>query len=61
MVLSGISPVHGLFGCAGEGGGLECFDLRQRMAIGFLDAASACGAPGECRGAWGWLVPVSNM
>ena len=44
----GISPVHGLFGCAGEGGGLECFDLRQRSSIGFLDAAAACGAPGEC-------------
>ena len=41
--------MHGLFGVAGEGGGLECFDLRQRASAGFLDAATACGAPGESR------------
>lgn len=40
----GISPVHGLFGCAGEDGLLECFDLRSRTSIGSLNAAAAAGA-----------------
>ena len=38
----GISPAHGLFGAAGEDGVLECFDLRQRAAVGTLNAAAAC-------------------
>ncbi|KAK9820064.1 hypothetical protein WJX72_005625 [[Myrmecia] bisecta] len=42
-----ISPLHGLFGCAGEDGVLECFDLRQKSAVGHIDAAAAAGAPGE--------------
>ena len=40
----GISSVHGLFGCAGEDGVLECFDLRKRTSIGTLNAAAAAGA-----------------
>lgn len=40
----GISQVHGLFGCAGEDGVLECFDLRKRTSIGTLNAAAAAGA-----------------
>ncbi|GLC33816.1 hypothetical protein PLESTM_000122600 [Pleodorina starrii] len=43
----GIAPSHGLFAAAGEDGQLECFDLRQREAVGLLDAAAAAGAPGE--------------
>ena len=45
---AGLSPVHGLFGCAGEDGVLECFDLRMKNAAGSLDAATNCGAPGMC-------------
>lgn len=44
---AGISPTHGLFACAGDDGVLECFDLRQRKAAGYLDAAAAAGAAGE--------------
>ena len=40
----GISSAHGLFGCAGEDGVLECFDLRKRTSIGTLNAAAAAGA-----------------
>ena len=36
--------MHGLFGCAGEDGVLECFDLRSRTSIGSLSAAAAAGA-----------------
>ncbi|MEW5309813.1 MAG: hypothetical protein WDW38_001668 [Sanguina aurantia] len=43
----GISPTHGLFACAGDDGVLECFDLRQRKAAGYLDAAAAAGAAGQ--------------
>ncbi|GLI68720.1 hypothetical protein VaNZ11_013206, partial [Volvox africanus] len=43
----GVAPSHGLFACAGEDGHLECFDLRQREAVGLLDAAAAAGAPGR--------------
>ena len=39
-----VSPAHGLFAAAGEGGLLECFDLRQRRCAGALDAAAAAGA-----------------
>eukprot|EP00983_Pelagomonas_calceolata_P012627 404224-Pelagomonas_calceolata.AAC.2 len=46
-MLAGLSPVHGLFACAGEDGVLECFDLRMKSAAGALDAATNCGAPGE--------------
>eukprot|EP00200_Dunaliella_tertiolecta_P014606 CAMPEP_0202392444 /NCGR_PEP_ID=MMETSP1127-20130417/92376_1 /ASSEMBLY_ACC=CAM_ASM_000462 /TAXON_ID=3047 /ORGANISM="Dunaliella tertiolecta, Strain CCMP1320" /LENGTH=682 /DNA_ID=CAMNT_0048994951 /DNA_START=66 /DNA_END=2111 /DNA_ORIENTATION=- len=44
---TGLSPVHGLFACAGEDGVLECFDLRMKSAAGALDAATNCGAPGQ--------------
>ena len=46
----GVSPSHGLFGAAGEDGGLECFDLRSRDSLGWLDAAAAAGeaAAGGC-------------
>ena len=37
----GISPAHGLFAAAGEDGVLECFDLRQRTAVGHINAAAA--------------------
>ena len=40
----GLSPVHGLMGVAGEDGSLECFDPRQRAAVGTLSAAAAAGA-----------------
>lgn len=40
----GISSVHGLFGCAGDDGVLECFDLRKRTSIGTLNAAAAAAA-----------------
>jgi hypothetical protein len=40
----GLSPAHGLMGVAGEDGRLECFDPRQRAAVGVLDAAAAAGA-----------------
>ncbi|DBB18809.1 TPA: hypothetical protein ACH3X3_000404 [Trebouxia sp. C0006] len=40
----GISSVHGLFGCAGDDGVLECFDLRKRTSVGTLNAAAAAGA-----------------
>ena len=43
----GISPAHGMLACAGEDGGLECFDLRQRDSLGWLDAASAAGGRGQ--------------
>lgn len=43
---AGISPLHGLFATAGEDGRLECWDLRQREAVGVIDAAAAAGAPG---------------
>ena len=42
-----ISPAHGLLAAAGEGGLLECFDLRQRRCAGALDAAAAAGAVSE--------------
>jgi len=43
----GIAPAHGLLACAGEDGGLECFDLRQRDSLGWLDAAGAAGGRGQ--------------
>ncbi|PSC72487.1 Nucleolar 10 [Micractinium conductrix] len=43
----GISPAHGLLACAGEDGALECFDLRQRDSLGWLDAAGAAGGRGQ--------------
>jgi ribosome biogenesis protein ENP2 len=43
----GIAPAHGLLACAGEDGGLECFDLRQRDSLGWLDAAAAAGGRGQ--------------
>ena len=43
----GVSPVHGLFGGAGEDGLLECWDVRQRSSIGSLDVAAAAGAGGQ--------------
>ena len=39
-----LCPAHGLLACAGEGGGLELFDLRMRKAAGWLpDAAASAG------------------
>lgn len=43
----GISPSHGLFACAGEDGGLECFDLRQKQSLGWLNAANGANASGQ--------------
>ncbi|KAK9867626.1 hypothetical protein WJX84_003781 [Apatococcus fuscideae] len=43
----GVAPAHGLVGCAGEDGWLECFDLRQRRSVGAVNAAAAMDAPGE--------------
>lgn len=42
----GISPVHGLFAVGGEDGGLECFDVRQRSSVGWINAARGCEASG---------------
>lgn len=36
----GYSPYHGLFGCAGENGILECFDLRASRSLGYVDVSS---------------------
>ena len=44
----GISSAQGLFGCAGDDGVLECFDLRKRTSIGTLNAAAAAGAVSFC-------------
>jgi len=54
----GISSVHGLFGCAGDDGVLECFDLRKRTSIGTLHAAAAAGAVSFCAALFSmrWLV-----
>jgi len=43
----GIAPAHGLFACAGDDGGLECFDLRQRESLGWMNAAAAAGVSGQ--------------
>lgn len=43
----GVSPAHGLVACAGDDGGLECFDLRQRQSLGWFDAARAAGGEGQ--------------
>lgn len=43
----GVAPSHGLFACAGEDGGLECFDLRQKESLGWMDAAAAAGVDGQ--------------
>ena len=43
----GVAPAHGLLACAGEDGGLECFDPRQRRSLGWLDAAGAAGGAGQ--------------
>ena len=40
----GVAPAHGLVGCAGEDGWLECFDLRQRRSVGAVNAAAAVDA-----------------
>lgn len=44
----GVSPAHGLLGVAGEDGVLECFDPRQRAAVGSFDAAEAAGEVSAC-------------
>lgn len=44
---TGISPAHGMIACAGEDGGLECFDVRQRSSLGWLAAAAAAGGDGQ--------------
>ena len=43
----GISPAHGLFGCAGEDGVLEFFDLRARCSVGATEAAAFGGRGDE--------------
>jgi hypothetical protein len=37
------SPVHGLLACGGEDGALECFDLRQKKAVGRIDTVGSAG------------------
>lgn len=39
----GRSPVHGLLACGGEDGALECFDLRQKVPAGRIDAVGPAG------------------
>ena len=48
-----LCPGHGLLACAGEGGGLELFDLRARRSAGWLPDAAALAGRGERRGG-GW-------
>lgn len=43
----GVSPVHGMLAAGCEGGGLQCFDLRQKTSLGSHNAAAALGAAGE--------------
>lgn len=42
-----LCPAHGLLASAGEGGGLELFDLRARRAAGWLPDAAALAARGS--------------
>eukprot|EP01018_Ginkgo_biloba_P008604 Gb_40390 [translate_table: standard] len=37
------SQVHGLVACGGEDGALECFDLRQKVAVGRINAVAPTG------------------
>lgn len=37
------SPVHGLVACGGEDGALECFDLRQKAAVGRINIVASPG------------------
>lgn len=46
IMFVGYSPSHGLFGCVSDNGNLECFDLRQKAAVGAINAAKASGAVG---------------
>lgn len=39
----GRSPVHGLLACGGEDGAVECFDLRQKAAVGRIGAVGLAG------------------
>lgn len=43
----GWCPSHGMLACAGEDGGLECFDPRAPKSLGVLGAAAAVGAAGQ--------------
>jgi ribosome biogenesis protein ENP2 len=43
----GISPAHGMLAAGCEGGTLQCFDLRQKEALGAINAAAALRAEGE--------------
>ena len=56
----GLSPAHGLMGVAGEDGRLECFDPRQRAAVGALDAAAAAGAVSRLHKYPGLLCPAGS-
>ena len=46
-----LCPGHGLLACAGEGGGLELFDLRARRSAGWLPDAAALAMKGSS-GVW---------
>lgn len=48
-----LCPGHGLLACAGEGGGLELFDLRARRSAGWLPDAAALAGKGNS-GNVGW-------
>ncbi|KAH9318356.1 hypothetical protein KI387_020125, partial [Taxus chinensis] len=37
------SQVHGLVACGGEDGALECFDLRQKAAVGRINVVASAG------------------
>lgn len=39
----GRSPVHGLLACGGEDGAIECFDLRQKVAVGRIPTGGSTG------------------
>lgn len=49
-----LCPGHGLLACAGEGGGLELFDLRARRAAGWLPDAAALAGKGNGSSIGGW-------
>ncbi|GAB4851743.1 hypothetical protein Ancab_031145 [Ancistrocladus abbreviatus] len=41
------SKLHGLVACGGEDGAVECFDMRERSAVGRINAVSPAGEDDE--------------
>lgn len=55
-----LCPGHELLACAGEGGGLELFDLRARRSAGWLPDAAALAGRGSRGGGGGWRGGASG-